>query len=284
MNINFGDRVRTRHGGIPGLLPRIYLRVATGGGQMRKGYKELWERKTKKHLLQIEILRRTPTYQRVFDETFIQYLQFAYGSDADISTLKADPNVRTCFVKESLEGKLLASSMRLPTLIDADLSIKIPTIGYYQSTIRLIRSYAGDKPSSCINEPTPGKPPNSIMDTLRDGRYLSLEIDLQNSQEDIRAALDFWVFAVFWEGVNPQREKQPRSSALADEDLDIFDLKMRGRSVLKIMRERYPETKGKDPNIDSEAKKKYRRLHSRIKIVQGLIDQEDNRLMEFIKT
>lgn len=238
---------------------------------MRQGYKDLWDTKIQKHMLHMEIVRRTPTYQRRFDEAFTKYLQSAYGNDADIIALKADPKVRAIFVDESLEGKELASSMGLSALMDADLSKKIPTIAHYKSTVRLIRANAEDKPSSSLDEPGPGKPPNPIMDTLRDGRYLTLEIDLQNPQEDIRAALDFLVFAVFWEGVNQGRQKTPRTKALNADDIKFFDLKADGEKVLRIMRENYPNTRGKDPNVDPKAKSRYRSLLSRIKTVKELM-------------
>lgn len=267
----------------------------------RQSYKRLWAERNRKQRLEIEILRRTPTFKRLFDAAFTLYLQSAYGHDSDISAIKADPDIRTMFVEESFEGRMLTSAMELPVLVDADVSIKVPEIAYYKSTTRLMHTLAGTKPSSeenqrdtlriCTPKHAPPEASKSdtrgtpkIMDTLRNSRYLTIEIDLQNPQEDIRASIDFWVFDVFWKGVTSREGRKPRSIALNDEDLEIYDLKTSRESILKIARKRNPKIKSKSPNEPGEARTIYRRLLSRNRKVKILIEQENERLKALMKT
>jgi hypothetical protein len=249
----------------------------------RQSYKNLWESENLKRRLQLEILRRTPTYNRLFDIVFTEYLQFTYPNNANIPELKTDPDIRATFLRKSFEGKRLANSLKIEVLLDPDVSIKIPEFAYYKNTIKLVHSLADTNPQKNNLPEDRNLETRTVMDSLRDERYLSIEIDLFNTQEDIRAAIDFWVFDIFWKAVNPEGQRQTRCEALDDEDLKLYDLNTR-RPVLQIMREQYPETKGKNPNIDPDAKRIYRRLLSRVNTVKKLIEQEDNQLKALTAT
>jgi hypothetical protein len=142
-----------------------------------------------------------------------------------------------------------------------------------------LRPLTPDDNSPEDNEYEPRENPK-LIDALRDGRYLTIEIDLQNPQEKIRNSMDFLVFDVLWQTANQERIKPLRSKALDFEDLLLYDWKMGNKAILKFMRQSNPKTRSKNPNDDREAKNIYRRLLSRFHAVKKIITAEDTRLKQ----
>ena len=76
---------------------------------MRRHYGEVWAEEDQKLRQKLEAVKRTPTYRRLFNHHFDQYLSRLYGPGADLSTLRTAPEVLRQFAGE-IEGPCYAKS------------------------------------------------------------------------------------------------------------------------------------------------------------------------------
>jgi hypothetical protein len=242
---------------------------------MRRHYRKVWAEGDAKLRQKLEAVKRTHTYRLLFNRYLDQYLSRVYGPEADLSTLRTDPEVRRKFAGED-EGHQLALQCQIPIAVVPDA--ETPEVSDPAIPMRAV-------PYPYPRKRNPKERVPYLDRIIKDRRFTMVELDLSFSKERLQAEFNF-LLASLWP-LAEREGREVRGAALkkpVTQPFQVYDLRQKDRPWGVIVREVYPECPEGDPNYEPAIKKVFEKVHRDYLKAKRLIDEAERELQEIAQT
>jgi hypothetical protein len=238
------------------------------GSLMSREERKIANRKLRQR---VEAWRRGP-YRERFEKLYREYLTRTYGPREvekhwyDILTVISSKNPFHALL-ETTWGDFARTPEALELTKEFNLIRPWPTDIYWPDGI-IFR----DKRAVEFIGAGPGEVKDGEDRFLKRGRYIEISIDLYKPKKQIMAEINQLIEFILDYAEDKLPKKKVRGCTIDSLPFVVYDMHHRdGKSLLQITHYLFPDTKGEDPNIDSETKKCYERVRRAYQKAKRLI-------------